>query len=29
MGDAVAWTYRKDWFAKPELQKEFKSQVQS
>ena len=24
MGDAVAWTYRKDWFAKPELQKEFK-----
>jgi multiple sugar transport system substrate-binding protein len=25
MGDAVAWTYRKDWFAKPELQKEFKA----
>lgn len=24
MGDAVAWTYRKDWFARPELQKEFK-----
>ena len=24
MGDAVGWTYRKDWFAKPELQKEFK-----
>ena len=20
MGDAVGWTYRKDWFAKPELQ---------
>src|SRR3979411_3456671 len=25
MGDAVGWTYRKDWFAKPELQKEFKA----
>ena len=24
MGDAVGWTYRKDWFARPELQKEFK-----
>ena len=24
MGDAIGWTYRKDWFAKPELQKEFK-----
>ncbi len=24
MGDAVGWTYRKDWFAKPQLQKEFK-----
>ncbi|MGE0212423.1 MAG: ABC transporter substrate-binding protein [Parvibaculaceae bacterium] len=24
MGDALGWTYRKDWFAKPELQKEFK-----
>jgi multiple sugar transport system substrate-binding protein len=24
MGDAVAFTYRKDWFAKPELQAEFK-----
>jgi len=24
MADAVGWTYRKDWFAKPELQKEFK-----
>ncbi len=25
MGDAVGWTYRKDWFAKPELRKEFKT----
>lgn len=25
MGDAVAWTYRKDWFSRPELQKEFKA----
>ncbi|MBN9017253.1 MAG: extracellular solute-binding protein [Rhizobiales bacterium] len=24
MADAVGWTYRKDWFARPELQKEFK-----
>ncbi len=24
MGDAVGWTYRKDWFSKPELQAEFK-----
>ena len=24
MGDVVGWTYRKDWFARPELQKEFK-----
>src|ERR1700749_5238638 len=23
-GDVVGWTYRKDWFEKPELQKEFK-----
>jgi multiple sugar transport system substrate-binding protein len=23
MADAVGWTYRKDWFAKPELRKEF------
>ena len=23
-GDANAWTYRKDWFEKPELKKEFK-----
>jgi multiple sugar transport system substrate-binding protein len=25
MGDAVAWTYRKDWFARPELRQEFRS----
>lgn len=25
MGDAVGWTYRKDWFAKPEVRKEFKA----
>ncbi|MEP7241898.1 MAG: extracellular solute-binding protein, partial [Devosia sp.] len=25
MGDVVGWTYRKDWFAKPELQAEFKT----
>ncbi len=24
MADAVGWTYRKDWFGKPELQAEFK-----
>ena len=24
MGDVVGWTYRKDWFTRPELQKEFK-----
>ena len=24
MGDAVAWTYRKDWFARPEIKREFK-----
>jgi multiple sugar transport system substrate-binding protein len=24
MADAVGWTYRKDWFSKPELQTEFK-----
>jgi multiple sugar transport system substrate-binding protein len=24
MGDAVGWTYRKDWFSKPELRAEFK-----
>ena len=23
-GDVVGWTYRKDWFARPELQSEFK-----
>src|SRR5882724_8475520 len=25
MGDVVGWTYRKDWFSRPELQKEFKA----
>ena len=25
MGDALGWTYRKDWFARPELQAEFKA----
>ncbi len=25
MGDANAWFYRKDWFARPDLQKEFKA----
>jgi multiple sugar transport system substrate-binding protein len=25
MGDAVAFTYRKDWFARPDLQAEFKA----
>src|SRR5246500_3050623 len=25
MGDAVGWTYRKDWFAKPDIQKDFKA----
>ncbi|TSD84752.1 carbohydrate ABC transporter substrate-binding protein [Mycobacterium sp. KBS0706] len=24
MGDALGWTYRKDWFARPELRAEFK-----
>ena len=24
MGDAVGWTYRKDWFGRPDLQAEFK-----
>ncbi|MGA2129334.1 MAG: extracellular solute-binding protein, partial [Xanthobacteraceae bacterium] len=24
MGDANAWTYRKDWFSRPEIQAEFK-----
>jgi len=23
MGDAIGWTYRKDWFARPEIQAEF------
>lgn len=26
MADAVGWTYRKDWFARPDLQAEFKKQ---
>jgi len=25
MGDALGWIYRKDWFARPELQSEFKA----
>ena len=25
MGDAIGWFYRKDWFAKPEMQAEFKA----
>lgn len=25
MGDALGWVYRKDWFARPELQAEFKT----
>ncbi len=25
MGDALGWIYRKDWFARPELRKEFKA----
>jgi multiple sugar transport system substrate-binding protein len=25
MADALGWVYRKDWFARPELQKEFKA----
>ncbi|UUZ75795.1 extracellular solute-binding protein [Polaromonas sp. P1(28)-13] len=28
MGDAVAWTYRKDWFARPDIQREFKAKHQ-
>jgi multiple sugar transport system substrate-binding protein len=24
MGDAIGWTYRKDWFGRPEIQAEFK-----
>jgi len=24
MGDAIGWTYRKDWFARPEIRAEFK-----
>src|ERR1700751_3041216 len=26
MGDAIGWTYRKDWFARPEIQAEFRQQ---
>jgi multiple sugar transport system substrate-binding protein len=26
MADAVGWTYRKDWFARPEIRAEFKKQ---
>ena len=29
MGDALGWTYRKDWFARPELQAEFKAEAQT
>ena len=25
MGDAVAWTYRKDWFARPDIRADFKT----
>ncbi|MBS7537822.1 extracellular solute-binding protein [Ancylobacter lacus] len=25
MGDALGWTYRKDWFARPEIQQAFKA----
>jgi multiple sugar transport system substrate-binding protein len=25
MGDALGWTYRKDWFARPELRTEFRT----
>ncbi|MEX1109588.1 MAG: ABC transporter substrate-binding protein [Dongiaceae bacterium] len=25
MGDAIGWVYRKDWFARPELQEEFQT----
>jgi multiple sugar transport system substrate-binding protein len=27
MGDAVGWTYRKDWFARPDLQAQFKKKL--
>ena len=26
MGDANGWTYRKDWFSRPELKEAFKAQ---
>ncbi len=25
MGDAIAWTYRKDWFARPDIRHDFKT----
>src|SRR3979411_3469773 len=25
MEDAIGWTYRKDWFARPDVQKDFKA----
>ena len=28
MGDAIGWVYRKDWFARPELQAEFKKKYE-
>ena len=28
MGDAIGWTYRKDWFARPEIQAEFKKKYE-
>jgi multiple sugar transport system substrate-binding protein len=28
MGDAIGWTYRKDWFSRPELRQEFKQKYQ-
>jgi multiple sugar transport system substrate-binding protein len=27
MGDAVGWTYRKDWFARPDLQAQFQKKL--
>src|SRR5712675_22160 len=28
MGDAIGWTYRKDWFARPEIQAEFRKKYE-
>ena len=28
MGDAIGWTYRKDWFARPEIQADFKKKYE-